>query len=369
MYVGDTRLEALTTYVISSDDCLPRKSIALFERSRLADGFIQARYPSRDVQIIPPFALWWIGMVYDYALWRGDRVFIARMMPGVRSVLDGFLKHINADHLLQAPPGWNFADWTSRWLLGVPPDGFNGISGLHNWHLVYTLGLSAKLEEWVGEDLLAQRWQGWQEKITTAVKTHFWNEQRGLFADDLAHTHYSEHTQCLALLSGMLEGDLYRQTADNLLRNASLTQTTVYFTHYLFEALYQLKSPGAFFTRMQLWFDLPAYGFKTTPEKPEPSRSDCHGWGAHPLYHYFTTLLGIRPLTFGFEQVEIAPMVGHLTSLMGEMVHPKGMIEVDLHIEAAHLRGTVKLPAGVEGVFRYAGETLALRAGTQEICI
>jgi hypothetical protein len=369
MYAGDTRLEALTTYVISPDDRLPRKSIALFERSRLADGFVQARYPSRDVQIIPPFALWWIGMVYDYALWRGDRAFIASMMPGVRSVLEGFLIQINADNLLQAPAGWNFADWTSRWPLGVPPDGFAGTSGLHNWHLVYTLGLAAKLEEWVGEDSLAQRWQGWQAKITTSVKTHFWNEQRGLFADDLAHTHYSEHTQCLALLSGMLEGDVYRQTAENLLGNASLTQTTVYFTHYLFEALYQLKTPQAFFTRMQLWFDLPAYGFKTTPEKPEPSRSDCHGWGAHPLYHYFTTLLGIRPLTFGFEQVEIAPMVGHLTSLMGAMVHPKGIIEVDLHIEAATLRGTVKLPTGVEGVFRYAGETLALRAGTQAICI
>jgi hypothetical protein len=216
---------------------------------------------------------------------------------------------------------------------------------------------------------LEQRWQGWQHKITESVKTHFWNEQRGLFADDWAHTHYSEHTQCLALLSGMLEGDIYRQTADNLLRNTSLTQTTLYFTHYLFEALYQLKSPAAFFTRMQLWFDLPAYGFKTTPEKPEPSRSDCHGWGAHPLYHYFTSLLGIRPLTFGFEQVEIAPMFGHLTCLRGEMVHPKGMIEVDLHIAAGSLRGTVKLPAGVEGVLRYAGETIPLQAGTQVICM
>jgi alpha-L-rhamnosidase len=104
MYVGDTRLEALTTYAISPDDRLPRKSILLFGLSRLPDGLTQARYPSRDVQVIPPFALWWVGMVYDYALWRGDQAFISALLPGVRAVLDGFLAHVNAENLLQARP-------------------------------------------------------------------------------------------------------------------------------------------------------------------------------------------------------------------------------------------------------------------------
>ena len=65
--------------------------------------------------------------------------------------------------------------------------------------------------------------------------------------------------------------------------------------------------------RMELWFNLIEQGFKTTPEAPEPTRSDCHGWGAHPLYHDFASLLGIdgknrRPAAFGFERVEIAPI-------------------------------------------------------------
>ena len=164
-----------------------------------------------------------------------------------------------------------------------------------------------------------------------ASRAAFWDEQRGLFADDRAHTRFSEHTQCLALLSGALAGEQYARTAQNLLRDASLTRTTIYFNHYLFETYRLLEQPAAFFARMGLWFDLPAQGFKTTPEQPEPTRSDCHGWGAHPLYHYFASLLGIRPASFGFEQVEIAPMPGHLTSLSGEMVHPRGRIEADLH--------------------------------------
>ncbi|MCA9835797.1 MAG: hypothetical protein KC422_02745 [Trueperaceae bacterium] len=365
MYVGDTRLESLVTYAISSDDRLPRKSILLFGLSRLANGFTQARYPSRDVQVIPPFALWWVGMVYDYALWRGDAAFIRQQLPGVRAVLDGFLAHITEENLLQAAHGWNFADWTLEWPLGVPPDGFDGYSGLLNWHLIYTLGLAVRLEEWVGESVLAERWRHWRDTLVTAVKAAFWNEARGLFADDRAQTLFSEHSQCLALLSGTLAEEDVARLAPTLLNDASLTQTTIYFSHYLFETYYLLQQPEAFFDRMALWFDLENQGFKTTPEQPEPSRSDCHGWGAHPLYHFFTTLLGIRPAGFGFEQVEISPMPGHLTQLSGEMVHPRGQIVVDLEFVGDLVRGTITLPAGVSGSFKYAGKSLALHAGSQ----
>ncbi|MCA9913303.1 MAG: alpha-L-rhamnosidase, partial [Anaerolineae bacterium] len=195
MYIGDTRLEAVATYTISVDDRLPRKAIKLFGLSQLPDGMIRARYPSREIQVIPPFSLWWIGMVYDYAMWRNDRAFIVEMLPKVRAVLDGFLAHVNSDNLLQASSGWNFADWTLDWPLGVPPDAFTGISGVLNWHLIYTLGLAAKLEAWAGEQLLARRWETWQKDIASAARVTFWDEQRGLFADDQTRNHFSEHVQ------------------------------------------------------------------------------------------------------------------------------------------------------------------------------
>jgi len=367
MYVGDSRLESLTTYVISTDDRLPRKSVKMFGLSRLPDGLTQARYPSRDIQVIPPFSLWWVGMVYDYALWRGDRAFVAELLPGMRATLDAFLAHVQPNNLLKAPVGWNFSDWVADWALGVPRDGVDGFSGLLNWHLVYTLGLAVRLEEWVGDYYLAKRWQSWNEMITLAISSAFWDGQRGLFADDLEHQHFSEHTQCLALLSGALTSEQKMSVAENLLLDTSLTRTTIYFTHYLFEALRLLEQPEAIFSRMNLWFDLPAQGFKTTPEQPEPSRSDCHGWGAHPLYHYFASLLGIRPASFGFDSVEIAPMPGHLASLYGEMVHPRGQIMTDLHFENRHVHGNVSLPAGLTGTFRYAGKSLDLHSGLQRI--
>lgn len=367
MYVGDSRLEALTTYVMSSDDRLPRKSILLFDGSRLPDGLTQARYPSRDIQVIPPFSLWWIGMVYDYALWRNDKAFVVDRLRGVRAVLEGFLAHVQSDNLLLAPNGWNFSDWTTSWPLGVPPDGFSGQSGLLQWHLIYTLNLAMQLEAWAGDVALAQRWQVWRDSLAKAATDAFWDDARGLFADDRTHTHFSEHTQCLALLSGVVTGEQYVRTAQHLLDDPSPVRTTIYFSHYLFETYRLLGKPEALFDRLSLWFDLQKGGFKTTPEQPEPSRSDCHGWGAHPLYHYFATLMGIRPAAFGFDSVEIAPMPGHLTHLSGELIHPRGRILVDLHFEGNQVSGRVSLPEGLNGTFLYRGKTLKLQSGLQRI--
>ena len=285
---------------------------------------------------------------------------------------DSFLRVLESleigGNLVQSPPtGWNFYDWVAAWPSGVPPSCHNGFSGLLNWHLVYTLGLAAQLEEWAGESLIAQRWHDWRETLAAACKAGFWNEKQGLFADDLTHTQFSEHSQCLALLSGSLAGKQFSRTAQNLLSNTALTRTTIYFTHYLFETYRLLGQPEAFFSRMGLWFDLPAQGFKTTPEQPEPSRSDCHGWGAHPLYHYFASLLGIRPGGFGFETVEMAPMPGHLTHISGEMVHPKGQMGVNLHFDKGGVRGNVALPAGLDGILRFSGKTVVLKPGKQTI--
>ena len=80
-------------------------------------------------------------------------------------------------------------------------------------------------------------------------------------------------------------------------------------------------------------------------EQPEPSRSDCHGWGAHPLYHFFATVLGIRPAAPGFAEVEIRPLPGELAELAGELVHPRGLIAVELHFAQGRVHGSVSLPA------------------------
>jgi len=204
MYVGDTRLEALTTYATTHDDRLPRKALKEFDYSRLHSGMTTSRFPSRSQQIIPSFSLWWICMVHDYAHWRDDAGFVRALMPGVRAVIESFLPCLNADGLLRAPRGWNFVDWVPQWPNGMPPDADTGVSGPMNWLLALALARAAELEDIVGEEELAARDRRLAAETAERTAAAFWVPDRKLFADDLAHEHFSEHSQVLAILTGLL---------------------------------------------------------------------------------------------------------------------------------------------------------------------
>ena len=368
MYMGDARLESLATYVLTRDDRLPRKALYMFDVSRINSGLTQSRYPSRVTQIIPPFSLWWVGMVHDFSLWRDDLAFVKSLMPGVRTVIDSFLSFLNTTGLVEAPNGWNFMDWVPDWSRGIPPDGEFGVSGIINWQFVLALRLTAELEEYVGEPELAARARRISSELAKRVSAAFWDEKKGLFADNLSKTCFSEHSQCLAILSGKLDKDRFNKVGRSLIRAKNISRTTIYFMHYLFEAYRLSGFEEELFNRLNLWFNLEKLGFKTTPEEPEPSRSDCHGWGSHPLYHYFATIVGIRPAAMGFRKVSITPYLGHLKKVKAKSVHPKGEIEVFLSIQKGVLNGFITLPKGLNGIFSYRGKNITLREGKQEIC-
>ena len=110
--------------------------------------------------------------------------------------------------------------------------------------------------------------------------------------------------------------------------------------------------------------ELRRQGLKTPVESAEPTRSDCHAWGSHPLYHFFATLLGIRPAGWGFREVEIAPLLGPLEHAAGRLVHPSGgEIVVDLEQKGGALHGRVVLPPTVSGTLRLPAGPRPLAAG------
>jgi hypothetical protein len=365
MYAGDTRLEALTTYVMTRDSRLPRKALYLFDRSRLASGLTQSRYPSNVLQVIAPFALWWVGMVRDYAFWRDDPATVQALMPGLRATVEGYRRLLAADGLVHTPPGWNFMDWVPAWQPGgVPPGAGAGTSGSLNWQLILTLADIADLEARLGEPELAIRARRQAADLAARATATFWDEERGLFADDPTRQHFSEHTQSLAILSGQLDTTRQARVGDALLRDQDLARTTISFSHYLFETYRRLGRIDALLGRLALWFEHERLGLTTPLEMPEPSRSDCHAWGSHPLYHYFATILGIRPAGLGFRTVDITPQLGPLTSATGRLVHPRGTISVEIRVDDERLHGEATLPEDVRGTLHLAGRTVTLASGS-----
>src|SRR5262249_22272025 len=141
---------------MTGDGRLARNAIQSIDDSRTAEGLTQSRAPTRLQQYIPPFSLWWIGMVHDYWRYQDDPDFVRRMLPGVRSVLSFFAVRQGEDGSLGRMPWWNFVDWTKQWKSGVPPSGPDGGSAPLDLQLALAWAYAADLEAAVGSPARAQ---------------------------------------------------------------------------------------------------------------------------------------------------------------------------------------------------------------------
>jgi alpha-L-rhamnosidase len=353
-YAADARIEALCSYLMTRDDRLPRKAMFLIDRSRHANGLTESRYPVREPQFIPWFSLLWIGMVHDYARWRNDPAFVRMLMPGIRAVLEAFLARLDSQGRLRTPEGWNNTDATRE----------TGLSGLTHWLLIGTLQLAAELELAFGERELGARYERQASELAQVADQLFWDDNAGAYADSPDKRDFSEPVQCLAVLSGRIPERRLNVMRQTLQSSRSLRPATVHTTHYLFETCQRLGLAEKFYARLKFWHDLQRQGLKTPIETAEPTRSDCHAWAAHPLIHFYTLILGVRPSSFGFQSVVIAPQLGPLSHASGNLVHPQGgEISVAFRREGDRLRGQIKLPEGTTGVLRLPSGDTQLKPG------
>ena len=363
MYLGDTRIQALLTLTISRDSRLVEKALRMFAAAQLESGLFPSRYPSRITQIIPTFSPFFIGMLEDYARWRGGPL-VAELLPAARRVADAYERWVGADGLVSIPRSWCFVDWTG-WPSGVPPEAERGVSGIVNALYLYGLGSLANLYELTGDGVMAGYFRNRAGVLADAVIRAFWREERNLFADTVDDRSFSEHMQTLMLLSGALPERIEKACGRGLCEAENLVRATVYFCFYLFEAYRKLNRPDLFDRRLDLFRSMEKLELATLLEEPEPSRSDCHAWSAHILWHFYASLLGVRPAGYGFREVEVAPQLPPGRRVHGRVAHPAGGV---IEVEAGEGGAVVTLPPGLKGTF-YApdGRRFALAPGRNEI--
>jgi len=116
--------------------------------------------------------------------------------------------------------------------------------------------------------------------------------------------------------------------------------------------------------RLGFWKDLVRQGLKTPVEAPGDTRSDCHAWGSHPLFHLFASVAGIGPASPGFRSVEVAPQPGRYRHIAARLPHPDGEIAVNLRFDKGTCRGEVQLPEGIRGRLKWAGRSTPLAPGS-----
>ncbi|MBR2717507.1 MAG: hypothetical protein IKP17_04695 [Oscillospiraceae bacterium] len=289
MYACDTRLEILFTYAATEDLALPRQAIRLFSASMQSSGLTQSRYPSRDKQTIPAFALYYLLILEDYVDHTGDEEFIRPYIPIAERIVETFLAKRTPSGML-APQGyWDYFDWTERWSQHgacTPTAARDGESALQNLFFVYALQSLCRLLPSYGRSELAGAWQREAEALLRLVEARCWDDRRGLYREGAFTEEYSQHTQVFAVLTGLAAGEKARSVMDKALTAPDMVPCSFMQRYYLFRALEKAGMYERTEALWQDWQDFIDLGCTTFPEAPSRPRSDCHGWSALPLTEF-----------------------------------------------------------------------------------
>lgn len=374
-YVGDSRIQALIGYYLGRDRRLQRNCIEQIGWSIMENGLTQSRYPSRQTQVIPPFSLWWVMMLYDQWLYdSAERFEEDRTIGADTTVLVAWTRMQARGLPAQYGEGpvrsfWQFGDWVPTWAWGVPPGGVN--STMHALlEALASLSSHSCLSD-PDEDGVEL------EDLTGLHSERF----RSLFTFDNGLIKYafdrswqpSEHAEALYRCAQMVAGEPVSDWPSEALEAANAAKCTFYFSYYKHLAIMSaaLATPSNsiqshpthpnYMDLLAPWKEQIENGLTTFAENPEPTRSDCHAWSAHPILGFFQMVAGATSIGPGWSRARIAPQPGSLKRFDARIAHPKGELRVTFE------NGKLLIDTPVPASLHWHGKDQELEPGEHRI--
>lgn len=320
-YVGDTRVQALIGYYLGRDRALQRNAVETLGWSVMENGLTWSRYPSRQAQVIPPFSLWWVMMLWDQMLYDTHRSYehgIAAQLMG--NVIEGFNHNAAEDGF------WNFCDWVPSWKWGQPNAG--ALATMHQ--ILASMARFAKMDRMSrGAISLIDELMGDSDPLHESLarygarRVESYDRVNGLVRHDADFDwEATEHAEALFRVYQMMAGQTPEPWPDQALEQANAAQCTYYFSYYKHLAMCGAENPPDYMSLLQPWREQIENGLTTFAENPEPTRSDCHAWSAHPILGFFQIVAGVTSTAPSWTRARIRPNPGSLRRFVAKIAHP-----------------------------------------------
>jgi len=187
----------------------------------------------------------------------------------------------------------------------------------------------------LGNHAFANQYLQAVEVLKKTIRAKYWDKNKKLFADREEKDEFSQHTNSLAILTGLTSQIEATEIAKQLLENKSLSPASIYFKYYLHQALIKAGQGNDYLKWLDKWRENIQMGLTTWAETSDvdKTRSDCHAWGSSPNIEFYRTILGMDSDGLAFSKVKIEPHLGQITNINGSMPHPKGSISVSYKLE------------------------------------
>lgn len=372
-YIGDTRIQALVSLYNAGDDRLLKNAINQFAQSQEPEGITQSRYPTTTPQYIPPFSLWYIGMLHDYLRYGKDTEYLKGKLNSMRQILYYFSQYQQPDGSIKNLPWWNFTDWVNvpNWETGIRSVGKDGNSAMIDLQLLYALQEAIDLEKAIGSKEYEMVFTQKAETLKKNIQVKYWDKTKQMYADRIEKDLFSQHTNALSLLTGIVPKTSKEKLLEHILNDQSVAPASIYFKYYLHQALIKAGKGNDYLKWLDKWRENIAMGLTTWGETSDVAntRSDCHAWGASPNIEFFRTILGIDSDGLAFEKIKIEPHLGDILKIGGEIPHPKGIIKVDYERREKKLIAQITLPKSISGRFIWYHKIYLLHEGVNLMTI
>jgi alpha-L-rhamnosidase len=267
--------------------------------------------------------------------------------------------------LMKGFPG--FPQTTNSDVVDWPPgnrDGFvikegsyrNYTNSVNNAFYYHGLRLMARIAAVLGRTNDAASYTACSEQVYAAYNATFWNNTTGCYTDGVGTDHASAHGNFFPLVFGLVPAE--RQAAVlNFLHSRIVANDgmpcSVYGAQYLLEALFEAGDADTALDLMTAdrgWLNMIHLGSTLTTEAwsftDKPNMDWNHAWGAAPGNLIPRFVLGLRPLTAGFERILIQPQLGErLTYAQGVVPTIRGPVG----ISASNAPGCFQLLLNIPG--------------------
>jgi alpha-L-rhamnosidase len=335
---GDTRYDMrYSAYAFGSNIKLLNDYNILsgaFSQRHSEQGAIRSRYPTgyhlgpTTSTYIPDYQLEWILMLHEHYMYYQDAGLIEQVYPNLKDLLHYFEGYLSAERgLVGKVPGWVVLDHPDTYPMDVAGEN-TGVNCLYYGALNSAAWIARNIME---DDLQAAEWEKEALAIKTSIQRWLWSEKDQAFKDGFQSSRITQQTQVYALKYGLVpEGKKSQIVEYSKSQGRSCEQS---FSYWL---LYTMFSEG----EGQWALDYMRSYWGSQMEQDDFNGawhemwadwgSTSHSWCSGPTALLPEKVLGVEPLTPGWEQFKIQPFLGDLEWAEGVVPSVAGDIEVKL---------------------------------------
>jgi len=344
LYAYDSRLQALYGYYAFGDYRFPEVSFGLLGRSVDETGLVALTAPGWSEVNIPMFSFSWVVAAAEHGFYSANGSLFRDYRPAMERILtDAFARQDAATGLYLPPEGlqyWHFYEWIPGLCGAIGRSDLNGtLHAGYNLHLhegirayltmLGQAGLEAEQAEFA--DRLA--------KLGASIHASFWNEAGHYSSERAADGQLSgqhELIQALALHENIVPDSEKERTA-TALTSGQMARCSLSAIYYVLRAaLAHSPASRAWVTeRLTGIWEKMIFNGATAMWETENGGNDfdfagslCHGWTALPVWFHQAAVLGVEPLTPGFERFSLSVYPASFSEAKGEIPTPHGPIQV-----------------------------------------